>query len=60
MARLRHRLEKSLGPNCYRTVEELDRNYHFQKKLMENTPNLEVKCFKKIKISRQEKENYNS
>lgn len=60
LARLRHRLEKSLGPNCYRTVEELDRNYHFQKRFVDNAGGLDVKCFKKIKISRQEKENYSS
>jgi hypothetical protein len=59
LAKLSCKLEKTLGPNCYKTVEELDRNYHFQKKIIENAPFIDVKCFKKIKIAKQDKENFN-
>ena len=42
-------MEQTLGPNCFRTVEELDRNYHFQKKGSEGNI-LEANLFRKIKL----------
>lgn len=47
-------MEQTLGPNCYKTVEELDRNYHFQKRGSEGSI-LEVNLFRKIKFEKQEK-----
>jgi hypothetical protein len=54
MAKLTNKLEKTLGPNCYRTIEELDRNYHFQKKKVAIIP-FEIHSFKKNHIPTQDK-----
>jgi len=44
-----------MGPNCHKSIEELDRNYHFQKKNMENYPLMDYQTFKKVKINKKEK-----
>lgn len=58
IAKLSSKLEKTLGPNCYRTIEELDRNYHFQKKKIDTVP-FEIHSVKRNHLPTQDKENFN-
>jgi hypothetical protein len=38
LARLNHRLQQDLGPNRFKTIEELDQNYNFKKRRTDGHP----------------------